>query len=50
MLSAALKTLGHLLCILSLTGQLTVHYQKSVQIRSYFWSVFSRIRTEYGEI
>ena len=23
---------------------------KSVQIRSYFWSVFSRIRTEYGEI
>ena len=22
---------------------------KSVQIRSYFWSVFSRIRTEYGE-
>ena len=23
---------------------------KSVQIRSYFWSVFSRIRTEHGEI
>ena len=23
---------------------------KSVQIRSYFWSVFPRIRTEYGEI
>ena len=23
---------------------------KSVQIRSYFWSVFSCIRTEYGEI
>ena len=23
---------------------------KSVQIRSNFWSVFSRIRTEYGEI
>ena len=23
---------------------------KIVQIRSYFWSVFSRIRTEYGEI
>ena len=22
---------------------------KSVQIRSYFWSVFSRIRNEYGE-
>ena len=25
------------------------HCVKSVQIRSYFWSVFSRIRTEYGE-
>ena len=23
---------------------------KSVQIRSFFWSVFSRIWTEYGEI
>ena len=23
---------------------------KSVQLRSYFWSVFSRIRTECGEI
>ena len=23
---------------------------ESVQIRSVFWSVFSRIRTEYGEI
>ena len=27
-----------------------MHYVKSVQIRSFFWSVFSRIRTEYGEI
>ena len=26
------------------------HCVKSVQIRSFFWSVFSRIRTEYGEI
>ena len=26
------------------------HYVKSVQIRSNFWSVFSRIPTEYGEI
>ena len=26
------------------------HYVKSVQIRSFFCSVFSRIRTEYGEI
>ena len=24
------------------------HYMKSVQIRSFFWSVFSGIRTEYG--
>ena len=23
---------------------------KSVKIRSFFWSVFSRIRTEYGEV
>ena len=28
----------------------TYHCVKSVQIRSYFWSVFSRIQTEYGEI
>ena len=27
-----------------------VHCVKCVQIRSFFWSVFSRIRTEYGEI
>ena len=26
------------------------HCVKSGQIRSFFWSVFSRIRTEYGEI
>ena len=26
------------------------HYVKSVQIRSFFWSVFSCIRTEYGEL
>ena len=26
------------------------HCVKSVQIRSFFWSMFSRIRTEYGEI
>ena len=29
---------------------LSHHCVKSVQIPSYFWSVFSRIRTEYGEI
>ena len=27
-----------------------IHCVKSVQIRSFFWSVFSPIRTEYGEI
>ena len=27
-----------------------MHCVESVQIRSYFWSVFSRIRGEYGEI
>ena len=26
------------------------HNVKNVQIRSFFWSVFSRISTEYGEI
>ena len=26
------------------------HCVESVQIRSFFWSVFSRILTEYGEI
>ena len=28
----------------------SVHCVKSVQIRSFFWSVFSHIRTEYGKI
>ena len=26
------------------------HFVKIIQIRSFFWSVFSHIRTEYGEI
>ena len=26
------------------------HWVKSVQIRSYFWSVFSCVRTEYGDL
>ena len=26
------------------------HCVKSVRIRSFFWSVFSRIRTEYGDL
>ena len=28
----------------------TLHYVKCVQARNFFWSIFSRIRTEYGEI
>ena len=31
-------------------GKCVSHCMKSVQIRSFFWSVFSRIRTEYEEI
>ena len=27
-----------------------IHCMKSDQLRSFFWSVFSRIWTEYGEI
>ena len=27
-----------------------LHCAKSVQIRSFFWSVFSCIRTEYGDL
>ena len=27
-----------------------IHCMKSVQLRSFFWSVFSRIWTQYGEI
>ena len=27
-----------------------INWLKSFQIRSFFWSVFSRIRTEYGKI
>ena len=34
----------------SALGKTNLHCVKSVQIQSYFWSVFSRIRTEYGEI
>ena len=29
---------------------LIIHFLKCVQIRSYFWSVFSCIRTEYGDL
>ena len=30
--------------------QLPLHFVKSVQIRSFFWSLFSCIRTEYGDL
>ena len=30
--------------------QIDTHCVKSVQIRSFFWSVFSCIRTEYGDL
>ena len=30
--------------------QYHIHCVKRVQMRSFFWSVFSRVRTEYGEI
>ena len=34
-----------------MTGySLKSHCVKSVQIRSFFWSVFSYVRAEYGEI
>ena len=29
---------------------ISVHSVKSVQVRSFFWSVFFRIRTEYGDL
>ena len=28
----------------------TMHWVKSLQIRSFFWSAFSRNRTEYGDL
>ena len=36
--------------LLNNSFQSRMHCVKSVQIRSFFWSVFSLIRTEYGEI
>ena len=32
------------------SSNFNVHCVKSVQIRSFFWSLFSCIRTEYGEL
>ena len=37
----------NLSCFLNCTNR---HCVKSVQMQSFFWSVFSRIRTEYGDL
>ena len=37
-------------CIIINLNDSESHCVKSIQIRSFFWSVFSRIRTEYREI
>ena len=36
--------------LISITWYNNLHCVKCVQIRSFFWSVSSRIRTEYGEV
>ena len=36
--------------ILNISTKLNRHCVKSVQIRRFFWSVFSLVRNEYGEI
>ena len=36
--------------LISVTWYNNLHCVKCVQIRSFFWSVSSRIRTEYGEV
>ena len=38
------------LCGAGTRNGLDTHRVKSVQIRSYFWSVFSYIRIEYGDL
>ena len=46
-----LTTVTQSVCIKCGYSHVTNHHcVKSVQIRSFFWSAFSRIRTEYGEI
>ena len=49
MLSVPLKTL-RAFRLANSEGFWKSNCVKSVQIRSFFWSVFSRIQTEYGEI
>ena len=38
------------MCCLQRENNVYLHCVKSAQIQSFFWSVFSRIRTEYREI
>ena len=35
---------------MNILAEINFHSVKSVQIYSFFWFVFSRIRTEYGEL
>ena len=46
--SGLLSFLSHL-CLQEWLGKITYSLCECVQIRSFFWSVFSRIGTEYGE-
>ena len=39
-----------MLCFILVIWISHVHCVKSIQIRSFFWSVFPRIKNEYGEI
>ena len=42
--------LSQLDCLIVCKNFCQQHCVKSIQIRSFFWSVFSSIRTEYGEM
>ena len=43
--------INYTFCLISVNAILRpLHCVKSVQIRSFFWSVFSSIQTEYGDI
>ena len=44
------KGISALSCFFFSVTLTAIHCVKSIQIRSFFWSLFSRIRTEYGEI
>ena len=45
-LEAFIKISIFLLSVLTLKSPLSIHYVESVQMQSFFWSVFSCIRTE----